>query len=305
MGYRFVIAGSSGLIGSRFVTESLALGDSVVRLVRTHDVAVERRENLSTHFWDPQAGVLDPAVLETADAVVCLSGASIGRIPWTRSYQQEIMRSRFQTTTTLVQAFSQLKQESLPMFLSASAVGYYGHAPGVQLTEESPGGKTFLAQVCKEWERRARVIEDLTPVAILRTAPLLDPKSVLGPLIRLSRLGLAGPLGNGKQIWPWISSLDHFRAMRYVLEHRYSGPINFAGPTSATQNDIGRALAQALQKPYLLPAPAWALQAALGKAASSSLLLCDADVKPKVLLESGFEFIHARVEDAISDAIKS
>ena len=126
---------------------------------------------------------------------------------------------------------------------------------------------------------------------------------VLKARLRLTKLGLSGPLGRGTQVWPWISLDDEVRAIRHVIDARLTGPVNLTGPTRATANDLGFALARRMNRPYLLRVPAWALKLVLGRDAADGLLLGDMDLVPQVLTESGFTFAHPTVEDAVAAAI--
>lgn len=292
---RIVISGASGLIGSALVSSLREDGVEVTTLVRR----TPRRE--SEAQWSPGESPLDPEVLAGAEAVVALGGASVGRLPWTKRYRRELVDSRLQTTRTLTTALRALRTDA-PSLVSASAVGYYGSAPGEVLTEDSAAGETFLADLTARWEAEAWRAEDHTRVALLRTAPVIHRRGVLKPMIQLTRWGLAGPLGSGTQVWPWISLEDEVRGIRHVIDAQLAGPVNLTGPTPATANDIGRALATQMHRPFWLPAPGWALRLALGDAAES-LLLPDADVRPQVLERSGYRFTHATAEEAVAAAI--
>lgn len=131
---------------------------------------------------------------------------------------------------------------------------------------------------------------------------MIHPRGVLKPLIALTRLGVSGPLGTGTQVWPWISLDDEVRAIRHIIDEQLEGPVNLTGPTSATANDTGRALARRMNRPFWLSVPAWALRLGLG-AAADSLLLSDADVRPAVLEQSGFRFTHATAQEAVDAAV--
>ena len=291
---RIVISGASGLIGSALTDALRADGIDVSTLVRRAPQAEGEIE------WAPGEAQLDPDALAGAEAVVALGGASVGRLPWTRGYRRQLVESRLDATNTLTTALRALRTDA-PAFLSASAVGYYGSAPGEVLTEHSGPGSTFLADLTVRWETAARRAEDHTRVALLRTAPVIHPQGVLRPMITLTKLGVAGPLGPGTQIWPWISLEDEVRGIRHVLDEKLAGPVNLAGPTRASANDIGRALAQRMYRPFWLPAPQWALRLGLGDAAES-LLLPDADVRPEVLEQSGFRFSHRTAAEAVAAA---
>lgn len=293
---RIVVSGSSGLIGSALVRSLQADGIEVARLVR------HPPRSRAEIAWRPGERPLDPAVLEGAAAVVNLNGASIGRLPWTRGYRTMLLESRVQPTRTLATAIRELGSAA-PAFISASAVGFYGDRPGERLTEASGPGETFLARLSAAWEQEARRAGDAAPVALLRTAPLLHPLGVLKPLMLLTRLGVSGPLGGGAQVWPWISLEDEVRAIRHVIDRELIGPVNLAGPEAASANEIGSALARRMRRPFLLPAPGWALRLGLGSDAADSLLLADAEVVPSVLGESGFAFTHPTVQQAIASAL--
>ena len=292
---RVVISGASGLIGSALSDSLRADGAEVTTLVRR-----PARDNSEVQ-WEPGEHPLAPDVLAGADAVVALGGASVGRLPWTRGYRRELVRSRLRATQTLATALRALGADA-PALVSASAVGYYGSAPGAVLDESSAAGDTFLAKLCVRWEEEARRAGDDVRVALLRTAPVIDRRGVLKPLIALTRFGVSGPLGKGTQLWPWISLDDEVRAIRHVIEKQLEGPVNLTGPSAATADDIGRALARRMNRPFWLPAPAWALRLGLGPAADS-LLLSDADVRPAVLERSGFGFTHTTAQEAVDAAL--
>lgn len=295
MAQRIIISGASGLIGSALTASLRSDGVDVITLVRRPP------RTPAEVLWMPGERELDPEVLGGADAVVALGGASVGRLPWTPGYRRKLVDSRLETTKTLTTALRALRDDA-PAFVSASAVGYYGSEPGEALTENSPPGETFLAALCVQWETEALRAQDHTRVALLRTAPLIHRQGVLKPMIQLTRLGLAGPLGPGTQVWPWMSLDDEVRAIRHIIDEGIVGPVNLTGPTAATANDIGRALAQRLRRPFWLPAPAWALRLVLGDAAES-LLLPDADVRPTVLEATGFRFTHRTAAEAVASAV--
>lgn len=293
---KIIISGSSGLIGSALADSLRADGIEVNRLVRS-----EPRSPDEIH-WDPASGQLDPDLLSGAQAVVNLNGASIGRLPWTRNYRQVLRDSRLLPTRTIVTALRQLGEES-PMLVSSSGVGFYGDRPGERLTESSSPGDTFLARLCVDWEAEALKAGPHTPVSLLRTAPLLHQEAVLKPIVALTRFGVSGPLGTGRQLWPWISLEDEVRAIRHIIDQGIVGPVNLSGPTTASAREIGREVARRLKRPYILPAPRWALRLILGRDTADSLLLADAQVEPEVLTKTGFEFTHSTAQAAIDSAL--
>lgn len=293
---RVVVAGASGLIGTALVESLRADGVEVTRLVRRPAAASDERE------WLTDGHSLDPDVLAGADAVVGLNGASIGRFPWTRAYKSTLLWSRITPTRALAGAIRALGADA-PVFVAASAVGYYGSAPGVRLTEDAPRGESFLADLVGEWESAALAAADRARVALLRTAPVVHRDGVLKPLLLLTRAGLSGPIGRGTQVWPWISLDDAVGAIRHVIDRGITGPVNLTAPERATANDIGFALAVRMNRPYLVRVPSWALTLVLGRDATQSLLTSDMHVVPDVLTSSGFVFRHPRLVDAVTAVV--
>lgn len=295
---KVVVAGASGLIGSALVRALRADGVEVTTLVR------HTPRNAGEAQWLKGGEPLDPGLLEGARALVVLNGASIGRLPWTRSYRRTLWESRLIPTRAAATAVREVGPGG-PALISASAVGYYGSVPGQVLTEASSSGDTFLARLCVAWEAEAALVGPDARVAMLRTAPLVHPEALLKPLILLTSLGLGGPIGRGTQVWPWISLDDEVRAIRHVIDHDLGGPVNLAGPTPATANDLGRFLARRLNRPFLIPAPEFALTTLLGRDTAESLMTSDADVRPARLLADGFEFRHRTVEEAVEAALEA
>lgn len=295
---RVIVAGASGLIGRTLVASLRADGVPVVTLVRRDP------RDAGEAGWRPGSVPLDPELLRGARAVVVLNGASIGRLPWTRRYRRALWESRLVPTRSIATAARHLGADA-PALITASAVGYYGSAPDSILTEASPAGATFLARLCVAWEAEALSAGPQARVAMLRTAPVVHPDAVLKPLIFLTRVGLGGRIGRGTQVWPWISLGDEVRAIRHVIDHELTGPVNLSGPTPATAEELGRAVARALHRPFWLPVPEFALRLALGTDAADSLLTTDADVRPAALQAAGFSFRHSTVAEAVDDALGS
>ena len=288
-----LIAGGSGFIGTELTRQLRAEGHTVLILVRRPARTPTERS------WDPEARWIPSAVVEGVDAIVNLSGASISKLPWTLPYKREILQSRVLATSTLVDAIA--RAENPPStFISGSAVGFYGDRPGETLTEASPLGTGFLAKVTDAWERAAAPAAARTRLVTARTGLVVGKGGgALKPLTLLAKLGLAGPVGSGEQIWPWISLYDEAAALRYLLTSDLSGPVNLVGPRPAPASEVVRTLAEDLHRPYWLPAPAWALKAALADA-GRDLLLADQDVSAQKLLFNGFTFRDGTIVSALS-----
>jgi uncharacterized protein (TIGR01777 family) len=288
-----LIGGGSGFIGTELARQLRADGHTVLILVRRPARTPTERS------WDPEARWIPNAVVEGADAVVNLSGASISRLPWTLPYKREILQSRVLATGTLSDAI--LRAENPPeVFLSGSAVGFYGDRPGEVLTEASPLGTGFLAKVTDAWERAAAPAAERTRVVTARTGLVVGKGGgALKPLALLAKLGLAGPVGSGEQIWPWISLYDEAAALRHLLFSDLEGPVNLAGPRPAPAAEVVRTLADDLHRPYWLPAPAWALRTALADA-GRDLLLADQNVSSQKLQFNGFTFRDQTIGDALA-----
>jgi uncharacterized protein (TIGR01777 family) len=291
---RVLMSGASGLIGSAVREQLEADGHDVVQLVRR-----ERRSS-SEHRWYPDVGVVDAGLVSSADAVINLSGASTGRLPWTPAYKREILRSRIDTTRTLAEA---INTSATPpaTFISASAVGYYGNRPGENLFEDSSKGSGFLSDVVDVWEQSARLASHATRVVTVRTGLVVGKGGAFTPLGLLTRLGLGATLGTGAQYWPWISLHDEAAAITHMLTSTMSGAVNLAGPTPATAEVVTTTLAEAMDRGHRFTIPEPVIRLGLGEP-GRELLLPSQKVIPARLVEDGFTFRHETVGDAI-DAV--
>ncbi|NAZ83455.1 TIGR01777 family protein [Kineococcus sp. R8] len=285
---RVVVSGASGLIGRHLVPSLRSDGHDVLVLVRRPARGPQEVQ------WDPAAGRLDPAALAGADAVVNLSGVGVGDHRWTPAYRQEILSSRVDTTSTLVTAM--LAQDRPPAVLvNASAIGAYGEGGSTVLTEDSPWGDDFLADVVRRWEAATQPAADAgIRVALARTGLLASPAGgAFGRLLTLFHLGVGGRLGSGQQWWSLISMPDEVRALTFLLEQPVSGPVNLTSPVPAHNSVVTSELAAALHRPAVVPVPGFALRAALGEFAGS--ILMSQRVVPQRLLDAGFAFRHPDV----------
>jgi len=291
MAQRIAIAGSSGLIGGALCRSLRERGDDVVRLVRRPS------EHASEVQWDPSTRHLDPAVLDGVNAVVNVAGVSIGARRWNPEFKSELISSRTDGSTALATAIAATGR---PIHLvNGSAVGYYGDRGEEVLTEESPGGSGFLADLTRGWEGATEPAQAAgAPVAMVRTGIVLAPTGdAIKMLLLLTRFGLGGPLGNGRHYWPWITLEDEVRAIEHVLDERLEGPINVTGPDPARQRDIVAEMGRQLHRPTVLPAPEFALRLVVGEMAGD--IVASQRAVPKRLQDSGFEHHQATLPDAV------
>lgn len=289
-----VVGGASGYVGTELLHQLGEAGHTIVRLVR------REAQGPSESPWDPATGEIDGALIDSADAVINLSGASLAKLPWTPSYKRELISSRLQATATLARAISAAATPP-SVFLSGSAVGFYGDRPDEDLTEASPRGEGFLADLVEQWEAAAHEVPSGVRVVTLRTGIVVGHGGAFGPLELLTRFGLGSKLGDGMARWPWISLHDEAAAIVHLLDSTLSGPVNLTGPTPATSDAITKRLAFAMGRPRIWTIPAPIISGLMGDA-GRELLLPSQRVLPVKLQDDGFVFQNETVESAISAA---
>jgi uncharacterized protein (TIGR01777 family) len=230
---RVLIAGGSGMIGQALGVSLRADGWDVHLLTRQPRLAAG---NSDAHLWTPGED-LDLDALGEFEAVINLAGSSISRMPWTTRRREDIRDSRIAATTTLVNALTAARKRP-KVFVSGSAVGFYGNRGDEMLTEDSAAGQGFLAEVCQAWEEAARASPRGVRVVLLRTGLVLAHDGTLVPLRLLARLFVAGPLAGGRAWWPWVSLRDEVGAIVHLLSSTLSGAVNIVGPTPATSGSV-------------------------------------------------------------------
>jgi len=295
---RILVSGSSGLVGSALVRVARAEGDEVLRLVRR-----DKRSDDEVS-WDPAGGRgPDPAAIEGVDAVVHLAGAGLGDHRWTNTYKRQLRESRLASTTMLTRTIAGLDAKPR-VFLSGSAIGYYGDTGDTEVDENSPAGEGFLADLCCEWEAAAAPAAAVgVRTVALRTGIVLSTKGgALGKVLPLFRAGLGGRLGSGRQYLSWIARPDHVAAMRFLLRaDDIVGPVNLTAPTPVTNAAYTKAIAAALRRPALVFAPSVALKLALGEFANT--VVTGQRALPTRLMAAGFDFAYPRIERALQALI--
>lgn len=285
---RVVVTGASGLVGTALVAALERRGDQVLRLVR-HPVGGDDERQ-----WDPATGRLDPDALLGADAVVHLAGAGIGDQRWTARRKAEIRSSRIRGTRLLAEAIA-AAPTPVPVWVSGSAVGWYGDRGDEALDEDSGPGADFLANLCREWEAATHPAASAgTRVALLRSGIVLSPAGgALARQLPLFRLGLGGRLGDGRQWVAWVALPDEVGAILHALDDPgMVGPFNATAPNPVTNADLTAALAAAVHRPAVLAVPRLALHVALGRELTDVALLASQRVRPTRLLARGYRFTH-------------
>jgi hypothetical protein len=274
-------------------------GAKVIQLVR-------REPNHSCEMrWEGKGNINDEKFREGLTAAIHLSGANVAAHRWTPAYRREIRASRVESTEALARALARM-QRPPAVLLSASAVGIYGDRGDVELTEASPAGAGFLAEVCREWEAATQpAAEAGIRVVHLRFGVALSAGAgALGKMTPLFRLGLGGRLGNGRQWMSWIAIEDLAGAVRFLLRSPgINGAVNITSPNPVTNAEFTRALGRVLRRPAVLPAPAFALRLAMGPVADGALLASQRAV-PQRLLEAGFRFAQPTLEGALAAALR-
>jgi uncharacterized protein (TIGR01777 family) len=297
---RIAITGSGGLIGGALRRSLESDGHSVLRVVRGDG-------GPGTTRWDIERGEIDASAFEGLDGVVHLAGEGIAEKRWTAEQKRRIRESRTEGTALLVGALTSL-QAKPAVLLSGSGVDAYGDRGDEQLTEASRRGRPgFLTDLTADWEAAA---ERATPagirVATLRTAMVLDRDGgALPRMVRIAKLGVLGKIGSGQQWMSWITLRDHVRAMRFLLEHDVSGPVNLCSPGPVTNAVFTKALGRVLHRPTFVPVPGFGPRLLLGSELAETLLFESKRALPEKLLEADFEFEHDEVESALAAVLRA
>jgi len=284
---RVAVSGSTGLVGSVVATSLSVAGHEVVRLVRRPPASGEKAVR-----WDPEKGGIDSAGLEGLDAIVHLAGENIASGRWNATRKAVIRDSRVNGTRILCETLAGLARPPKTL-VCASAIGIYGDRGEDLLTEESPPGTGFLAEVCREWEAAsAPAARKGIRVVGLRIGMVLSPKGgALARMLPLFRAGLGGVIGGGRQYVSWVALDDLVGIVLHALQRGdLSGPVNAVAPRPVTNREFTEALGKALSRPTPLPVPAFALRLAVGREMSDALLLASARVVPRRLEETGYRF---------------
>lgn len=297
-GKKVTLSGGSGMLGSAIGQALKAHGATLLRLVR------HQPRNAGEVQWDPSAGQIEGARLEGISAAVHLSGANIASQRWTAKYKREMATSRIDSTRVLSEALAKLNHPP-QVLIASSAVGLYGDRGDEILDEDSPAGIGYLPELCTLWEAATRPAQQAgIRVVHLRFGVVLGPNGgALSRMVPHFRLGLGGRLGDGRQWSSWMSEADVVSATLFAIENEeLSGPVNMVSPNPVTNAEFTQALGQALHRPTLIPAPAFALRLAIGEMADEALL-ASARALPTRLTQAGFQFAHPTLSEALAVAL--
>jgi hypothetical protein len=300
MSMRILITGATGLIGKPLAKRLAERGHELVVLGRS---ASKARDELAVrceiHAWDPEREPLPRAALQGVQAVIHLAGESIGARRWTDAQKRRIIDSRVKSARELLLAAAETRQ--VKVFISSSAIGYYGDRGSEELTETSAPGEGFLSEVCRLWEGVVREHPTSYQRAVMiRTGLVLSRRGgALEKMLPLFRTGLGGPMGDGRQWMSWIHLDDLVELYVTALENSGArGPINGVAPEPLTNDEFSRELGRALGRPALLRAPRFALRAALGEMAD--LVLQGQRVLPEAAQSLGFKFRYPKLSQALA-----
>lgn len=302
MSYRIAITGSTGLVGSALVKTLSSQGHMVVPIVRQ----LTPEERTKVIFWDIERGEIDADSLEGLDAIIHLAGANIAARRWTKKYKMDILESRRKGTVFLSEVLAKLKNPPR-VFLSASAVGYYGNAGPREIKDEkSPKGKSFLSDVCEFWEQATHPAEVVgIRVIHMRLGMVLSREGgALAKMLPIFKLGLGGPIGAGHQMISWIALDEIPQVVLHAIKcDGLSGAINFVSPAAVSNVEFTRTLGKILHRLTIFPVPSFGVKLLFGEMAEE-LLLGGAHAVPARLQETGYRFLFAQLEPALQHILK-
>lgn len=292
---KVLISGSSGLVGTALLEKMKELGYVVKKLVR------KRSDNEDEIYWDPYMQEINPKEIEGFNAFVNLSGENIANGRWTERKKKAIRESRVKTTHFLSMLTNNLEQPP-EVLVNASAIGFYGNNGAEWVTEESPAGSGFLAQVCKDWEEAAEPAADNSRIVFLRTGIVLTRRG--GALSKMEipfKLGLGGRIGSGEQYLSWIALDDLVNIIVELIQRDcYQGPVNAVSPEPLTNREFTEVLGKVLHRPTWIPLPAGFLRFSMGEMADE-MFLASQRVKPEKLLDNHFHYRHTNLENFLRE----
>ncbi len=299
---RLLITGGSGFIGSQLVPVLSAQGYAVTVLTRNP-------EKTASHFRRSVSTIKQLDELsdkDTFEVVINLAGQGITDRRWTPTIKNQLRESRLLTTHKLIR-YLQTVETKPECFISGSAIGYYGDQGENSVDETGSGDNSFSSKLCFDWEHEAKQAEDLgIRTCYLRTGIVLGKKGgALSKMLPAFRLGLGGSMGSGRQWMSWVHIDDLTGIILHIINHRnISGAVNGTAPKPTTNKEFSSTLAHVLKRPAFMPVPAFVLKMMLGEMAEE-LLLSGQRVMPKKILDTGYGFQYAELEDALREVVQS
>lgn len=297
---KVVISGASGLVGKALTQHLNTWGYQVVPLVRNN---FEFEGHGPAIYWDPESGVLDPTAMEGIHAVINLSGDNIASGRWTKVKKKKILESRVKSTLLLSRVLSSLKHPP-KLWISASAVGFYGNTGNSIVDEESPPGTDFLANVCQAWED-ATIAAQRKAIRVIHARlgmVLSDQGGALKTMLTPFKMGVGGVIGSGDQWVSWVDIDDVVGAIHYLMEKEsIEGAVNIVAPEPVTNRELTKTLGALLHRPTVLPMPAPLARLVFGEMADA-LLLSSCRAIPKRLLEAGYQFKYGTLKQSLGRA---
>ena len=297
---RVLITGASGLIGNALQKSFEEKGYEILRASRSEPKSADDIQ------WDPDTGFADQDLerLEGLDGVIHLAGENIAGLRWTDEKKKAIRDSRVHGTRTLIEAFARLEKKP-NVFISASAIGFYGDRGDDEMTESSSAGDTFLSEVSKEWESESRRAEDMgIRTVLLRNGIVLSKDGgALATMMTPFKFGVGGVIGSGKQWMSWVSLDDVVAAVNFAIDNeKMRGAVNVVSPNPVTNEEFTKTLGEVLYRPTFLPLPEFAVNLVFGEM-GDALLIDSTRVIPKRLLNAGFKFEYPDLKIALEHAV--